>query len=120
MRKRATTLEQKVLARDRRLAGKTRMPREMQGLIMLSALGNEVITQKSAKLLSGILKLAYRNTNKWVFDSSVSVLALTTGISNKHAKRCMDRLMQANILQPTGRSNGNGKPKEYWVQENSK
>ncbi len=95
------------------------MPKEVQGLVLLS-LVDSGWTPKCAKLLQEILRQTRKQGDQWIFDGSVTTIAHTLGINLSHSKTCIARLVQSGVLASTGRSNGMGKPKEYWVRESWK
>lgn len=115
--RRGTTLEQKIRARQRALAGHVLMPKEIQGLVLISLAKADKLTPKCARLLLAMLEQTKKVGDTWIFDGSITVIAKTIGCTPPHSKVCVARFIQAGILTSTGRSNGAGKPKEYRVRE---
>ncbi len=94
------TVEQKVRERRRALAHHILMPKELQGLIMLSYINTGTFTTKSVQVLMEILAQTRMEKGYWVFDGPISTLAFMAGCTRPYAKICVRKIAETGILKP--------------------
>lgn len=109
------TLKQKICDREWVMANRKKLPPVIRNRIL--AAEGLTSSPRCAALLRVILEQTTWDTDRWLFDGVIGVVALQAGCSPAQANRCVSRFVESGLLIPTKAANRCGKPKVYIVRK---
>ncbi|AEK57911.1 hypothetical protein A5904_06075 [Acidithiobacillus caldus] len=114
-RRKAIPIEQRVIAREKALEAKTRLPESLHNAILTHSVRTHRMSWKKTRLLDEVLRKTYRKGDVWIFDSPVTLTAYRADCNDRSARKLIQRMVAEGLLTPANNGKSYGKPKEYIV-----
>ena len=117
-RRKSVPIEQRVMAREKALEARTRLPEELHNAILAHSVRTHRMSWKKTRLLDEVLRKTYKKGDMWIFDNPITLTAYRARCNDRNARRIIQRMVEDGLLTPANKERSYGKPKEYIVAVN--
>ncbi|MGK9452145.1 hypothetical protein ACSSZE_12965 [Acidithiobacillus caldus] len=114
-RRKSIPIEQRVMAREKALEAKTRLPEGLHNAILAQSVRTHRMSWKKTRLLDEVLRKTYQKGGEWVFDNPITLTAYSAECNARNARKIIQRMVAEGLLTPANKGKSYGKPKEYIV-----